>query len=526
MTGRRDGDTDPGRRPVAVSGGEPARRIVIVGGGTAGWMAAAAFARFLETGWEIHLVESDAIGTVGVGEATIPQIRLFNAALGLDEDEFLKATQGSIKLGIEFVDWWRKGHRYMHGFGAVGRDLGLVPFHQYWRRGRALGVAGPLADYCPNVVAAWADRFQRDSGPPSVTRQPMPHAFHFDAGLYAAHLRRYAEARGVVRHEGRIAEVAQDQAGDIAHVALEDGRTVAGDLFLDCSGFRGLLIGETLGVGYEAWTRWLPCDRALAVPCAGVRPITPYTRSTARPWGWQWRIPLQHRTGNGVVYSSAHVGDEEAAATLLAGLDGEALAEPRPLRFTTGRRREFWRGNCVALGLASGFMEPLESTSIHLVQSAIERVLAFLPAGRPDPRMVAEYNRQAGFEMERIRDFIILHYKASERDDSAFWRDCAGMEVPDGLAARIELFRESGRVFREGTELFAEAGWVQVLLGQGVEPEGWHPLAELLSEGELGGFLELQARLCRERAAGMMPHDAFLAGACAAPADVMKEMRA
>jgi tryptophan halogenase len=509
--------------------------MVIVGGGTAGWMAAAAFARFLESGWEIRLVESDAIGTVGVGEATIPQIRLFNAALGLDEDAFLKATQGSIKLGIEFVDWWRKGHRYMHGFGAVGRDLGLVPFHHYWRRGRALGLAGPLADYCPNVVAAYADRFERDHGPPGVARQPMPHAFHFDAGLYAAHLRRYAEARGVLRHEGRIVEVAQDEAGDIAHVLLDDGRRIDGDLFLDCSGFRGLLIGETLGVGYEEWTRWLPCDRALAVPCAGVRPITPYTRATAKGWGWQWRIPLQHRTGNGVVYSSAHVSDDEAADVLLAGLDGKALAEPRPLRFTTGRRTEFWRGNCVALGLASGFLEPLESTSIHLVQSAIERILAFLPAarpgggrqvGRPDPRMVAEYNRQSALEMEQIRDFIILHYKASERDDSAFWQDCAAMDVPDGLAARIALFRESGRVFREGNELFTEAGWVQVLLGQGVEPEGWHPLAELLSADELGGFLELQARLCRERAKAMTAHDDFLVGARAAPADIFEEMRA
>jgi tryptophan halogenase len=514
MTGRRDGDD--------VS----ARRLVIVGGGTAGWMVAAAFARFLETGWQITLVESEAIGTVGVGEATIPQLRLFNAALGLDEDQFLRETQGSIKLGIQFVDWWRKGHSYMHGFGAVGRDLGLVQFHHYWRRAQALGFADELGAYCPNIVAALADRFARDNGPASVGRQPLPYAFHFDAGLYAAFLRRNAEARGVVRHEGRILQVELTETGDVAALKLEGERRIEGDLFIDCTGFRALVIGEALGVGYQDWTHWLPCDRALAVPCEGVRPIMPYTRSTAREAGWQWRIPLQHRTGNGLVYCSAHLSDDAAAATLLGNLDGKALADPRPLKFTTGRREAFWHRNCVAVGLASGFLEPLESTSIHMVQSAIERILAFLPAGTPDARAITEYNRQTAFEMERIRDFIILHYKATERDDSAFWQQCAAMDVPDSLAARIALFREAGRIFRDSTELFTEVGWVQVLLGQGVLPESWHPLAEQLTEAELREFLGLQAQMCSDRARRMTGHDQFLAAYCAAPEPHLQETHA
>jgi tryptophan halogenase len=479
-------------------------------------MVAAAFARFLETGWRIDLVESDAIGTVGVGEATIPQIRLFNGALGLDENAFLRATQGTFKLGIQFVDWWRQGHSYMHGFGVVGRDLGLLQFHHYWRRAQALGLARDLGAYCPNVAAAHGNRFDREQGPASVTRQPMPYAYHFDAGLYAAHLRQSAEARGVVRHEGQIGRVELSDEGDIAAVHLDGDRRIAGDLFIDCSGFRSLLIGEALGVPYADWTNWLPCDRALAVPCARTNPITPYTRSTARQAGWQWRIPLQHRTGNGLVYSSAHLSDDEAAFQLLTNLDGQALAEPRQLSFTTGRRAEFWHRNCVAVGLSSGFLEPLESTSIHMVQSAIERILAFLPAGRPHPAAIADYNLQSIFEIERIRDFIILHYKATTRSDSAFWQDCAAMPVPDTLAARIDLFREAGRIFRDGTELFTEAGWVQVLLGQGVMPQGWHPLAEQLSPAELGDFLNMQARLCHERAGRMPLHDNYLAQNCAA----------
>ena len=492
------------------------RDLVIVGGGTAGWMAAAAFARFLERGWRIRLVESEEIGTVGVGEATIPPIRLFNASLGLDEDSFLRACQGTFKLGIEFVGWRGDGHRYIHAFGPLGRDLGLAPFHHYWLRARAEGRAAPLERYSLNAAAALQDRFGRGA-PPGSALPEHPYAFHFDASLYAAHLRRYAEARGVERTEGRVADV-RLRGGDgfVEAVRLDDGREVAGELFIDCSGFRGLLIEQALSAGYEDWSRWLPCDRALAVPCAHGGGFTPYTRATARAAGWQWRIPLQHRIGNGYVYCSRFTSDDEAAATLLAGLDGEALAEPRSLRFTTGRRRQFWKRNVVAMGLASGFLEPLESTSIHLVQSAIARLLTLLP-GREGVRgaEVEEYNRRTAFEYERVRDFLILHYKATARDEP-LWRECAAMAVPESLAERMALFRAGGRVFRQEDELFTEAGWVQVMLGQAVDPQGWHPLADQLSDDDLAAFLESVERLVAHRAAAFPDHRAFVESHCRA----------
>ena len=480
------------------------RDIVIVGGGTAGWMAAAALARYLERGWRITLVESEEIGTVGVGEATIPAIRLFNASLGIDEDEFLRACNGSFKLGIEFEGWRGDGHRYMHAFGAVGRELGLLPFHHYWRRGRALGVAEDLGAYCFNAVAAHEERFGR-SLPAGTSLAAPPYAFHFDAGLYAAFLRRYAETRGVRRIEGKVVDVAKGPAG-IAGVRLESGETVAGELYIDCSGFRGLLIEQALGAGFEDWSHWLPCDRAMAVPCAHGGGFTPYTRASARAAGWQWRIPLQHRIGNGYVYSSAHLSDDEAAATLLANLDGAPAGDPRPLRFKAGRRRSAWIGNCVALGLSAGFMEPLESTSIHLVQSGIVRLLQLLPSqAGPGPAEIAEYNRQTRFEWERIRDFLILHYKATDRPEP-FWREVRDMAIPDSLAERIALFRESGRIYREGDELFTEAGWVQVLIGQGIVPDSWHPLADQLTEEELTGFLAAVKRQIDHHAAAWPLH--------------------
>jgi tryptophan halogenase len=497
--------------------GEGRRRVVIVGGGTAGWMAAAALARFLERGWDISLVESDAIGTVGVGEATIPQIRLFHAALGIDEDTFLRATLGTFKLGILFAGWGAPGDAYMHGFGNVGRDIGLIGFHHYWLRARAQGAGGVLGDHCPNVVAALANRFERGDATTATAARPyLPHAFHVDASLYAGFLRRMAEQQGVRRHEGRIVGVARDPAsGDIDSVRLEDGRTVAGDLFLDCSGFRALLLGEALGVGYEDWSHWLPCDRALAIPCARTEPLAPYTRASAQAAGWQWRIPLQHRTGNGLVYCSAALSDEDATATLMANLDGAPLADPRPIHFTTGRRAQAWAHNVVALGLSSGFLEPLESTSIHMVQSAIERLLAFLPGGRPDRPAVAEYNRQTAAETEAIRDFIILHYHANRRPEP-FWRQLAAMTLPDRLQARLETWAEAGRMFHDGRELFTPAGWVQVLLGQGVIPTRWHPLADQLSAAELAELMGLTHRIAEEAAGRMMLHADFIARRCRA----------
>ncbi|MES3109999.1 tryptophan halogenase family protein [Sphingomonas aurantiaca] len=492
-------------------------RIVIAGGGTAGWMAAATFARFLETGYEIDLIESDAIGTVGVGEATIPQIHLFNDALGLDEDAFLRATGGTFKLGIEFVDWLKPGHRYMHAFGDVGRDVGLLPFHQYWLRARSLGLAGDLGAYSLNTHAALANRMQRGPARTARTLPSMPYAYHFDAALYARYLRRYSETRGVNRIEGKIVRVTRDgDSGDVSGLVLENGTTVAADLYIDCTGFRGLLIEEALGTGYEDWTHWLPCDRAIAVPSARGEKFTPYTRSTAHAAGWQWRIPLQHRTGNGVVYSSAHMSEDEATATLLRGLDTPAMADPRTITFRTGRRKRMWNHNVVALGLAAGFMEPLESTSIHLIQSAIARLLKLLPGRVIAEADRTEFNRQSDFEYERIRDFIILHYKATERDDTPFWRQCRDMAVPDTLAAKIALWRGNGHIVREHEELFTEVGWLQVLAGQGIVPDGHHPLSDAISTADLGEFMDTIDKLNAREAHQMQDHAAFVAQHCAA----------
>ncbi|MBX9795931.1 tryptophan halogenase family protein [Sphingomonas sp.] len=491
--------------------------IVIVGGGTAGWMAAAALVRFAGRNARITLIESDEIGTVGVGEATIPQIKLFNQGLGIAEPDFVRATQGSFKLGIEFVGWGAADSRYIHAFGMVGQPLGLLPFHHYWLRARAEGSPVSLWDYSTGAQAAAANRFQPPADQPG--RMPAGHdyAFHFDAGLYAAYLRRRAEAAGVIRREGRIADVRlRGEDGFVEGVTLADGTRIDGALFIDCSGFRGLLIEQALGAGYDDWSRWLPCDRALAVPCARVAPLTPYTRSTAHAAGWQWRIPLQHRTGNGLVYCSAHLDDDSAARQLLAGLDGEALGDPRPLKFTTGKRRAMWVKNCVALGLAAGFMEPLESTSIHLIQAGIARLLNLFPDAGFDPADIAEFNRQSDFEWQAIRDFLVLHYHANRRDEP-FWRDCAAMAVPDGLSARLALFRANGRLFREHEELFTELGWLQVLVGQGVMPAGYHPLADALPAAELARFLEAMRRHSADSAAALPDHADFIARHCAAP---------
>jgi tryptophan 7-halogenase len=496
----------------------PRREIVIVGGGTAGWMAAAAFARFLESGWRIRVIESDEIGTVGVGEATIPAIRLFNAALGLNEDDFLRHTQGTFKLGVQFVDWLRPGRTYIHAFGQVGRELGLIPFHHYWLRGRSLGVAKDIAAYSFNAMAAAENRFGRTSKPAGSPLPDQPYAFHFDATLYARYLRRYAEARGVERIEGKVVEVRlRPEDGFIDGLVLESGDSIGGELFIDCSGFRGLLIEGALKTGYDDWTHFLPCDRALAVPCASVGPLIPYTRATARTAGWQWRIQLQHRIGNGYVYCSRHISDDEAAATLLANLDGEALAEPRPLRFVTGMRRTAWSRNCVALGLAGGFMEPIESTSIHLIQSGIMRLLSLLPGKAFDQADVEEYNRQTALEYERIRDFLILHYKAVARDEP-LWRECRDMPIPASLQRKLDLFAANGRIFRYDDELFTETGWLQVMLGQGVQPRGWHPLADTLSDADLAGFLAAVEQLVAQNAAALPRHEDFVGSNCRADA--------
>ena len=491
-------------------------RVVIAGGGTAGWMAAAALSRFLGRGADIRLIESEEIGTVGVGEATIPQIRLFNDGLGIDEDRFVRETQGTFKLGIEFVDWLRPGETYTHGFGGVGRGLGLLPFYQYWLRYRQAGGNRGLWDFSPNVMAAGQNRFGRVPGHAGGQPSGYAYAYHFDAALYARFLRRFAEQGGVRRTEGKIAHVQLDSAnGHIASLTLEGGEEIAGDLFIDCSGFRALLIGEALGTAYIDWSRYLPCNRALAVPCESVQPLTPYTRSTARDAGWQWRIPLQHRTGNGYVYSSDHVTDDQAAATLLANLDGKALGSPRPLRFTTGKRRQAWAKNCVALGLAGGFLEPLESTSIHMVQTTIARLLAFFPSAGFEPADIAAFNAQTDFEYASIRDFIILHYRLNRRE-GAFWRRCRNMPIPESLAEKIALFEANGRITRFNQELFDLPSWLQVMWGQGLRPRGYHPLADRLTPRELEGLIEQNHAHATKVVSHTVPHAEFIAAHCSA----------
>jgi len=453
------------------------RSIVIVGGGSAGWMAAAALSNALAQSCRIVLIESDEIGTIGVGEATIPPIKSFNHSLGIDENEFVKQTQGSFKLGIEFVDWARIGHSYFHPFGSYGRPFDMVNMHQFWQRAFDRGEAAALDEHS----MAWAAARRGKFAPPVIDQRNVlstyEYAYHFDAMLYAALLRRYAEARGVTRLEGKVVHVQLDSmSGFVERVTMDDGRTVDGDLFIDCSGFRGVLIEGALQTGYDDWTRWLPCDRALAVPCAATPDLAPYTRSTARAGGWQWRIPLQHRTGNGYVYSSAHISDDEAAETLLGSLDGAPLADPRQLRFTTGRRKKAWHKNVVAIGLSSGFMEPLESTSLHLIQANITKLLAFFPDRDFDQLVIDEFNRVALCENERIRDFLILHYHLTHRDDSGLWRYTANMSIPDTLQYKIDHFRHFGRLIPMEMDLFGPASWLAVHVGQLNRPERQDPL--------------------------------------------------
>ena len=493
------------------------RKIVIVGGGTAGWMTAAAMAKLLGRDYgDITLVESDDIGIVGVGEATIPQIGIYNRMLGLDEDQFIRKTQGSFKLGIQFVDWGKKGHTYFHPFGPFGVDMEGVSFHAYWQRLHLAGDPHRLEDYSLQAVAAAQNRFMRaiDAGRSPLSK--IAYAFHFDAGLYARFLRGFAEERGVVRREGKIVDVEQRaEDGFIQAVKLESGERIEGELFIDCSGFRGLLIEQTLKTGYEDWTHWLPCDRAAAVPCESSE-FTPYTRSTAREAGWQWRIPLQHRTGNGYVYSSNHISDDQAAETLLSNLDGKPLADPRFLRFVTGRRKQAWVKNVVAIGLSSGFIEPLESTSIHLIQSGIAKLMQMFPDKRFEPADRERFNRMTQVETEQVRDFIILHYHLTERDDTPFWDRCRTMDVPDSLKEKYRLFEGYGRIFRENDELFNDTSWMAVMVGQGLKARGYDPVADVLTLDETRARLEEIRRVMRTSADYMPLQTEFIRNNCAA----------
>ncbi|MEQ7874495.1 tryptophan halogenase family protein [Sphingomonas sp. ASV193] len=461
----------------------PIRRIIIVGGGTAGWMSAAALARFVGRGRRIVLVESDAIGTVGVGEGTIPPILEYNRSLGIDEPAFLAATKASYKLGIEFDGWVRPGERYFHQFGQIGYPLEGLPLYQHWLKHERDPGVGPLEAYSMSAAAAARDRFSHPAPDPGSPLAAIAYAFHFDAALYAAFLRDYASPLGVERIEGRIVEVARDgESGDVTAVTLDDGRALRGDLFVDCSGFRSLLLGEALGVPFEDWSRWLPCDRAVAVPSARTEPLQPYTRSSARPAGWQWRIPLQHRTGNGHVYSSAHIADDEAERRLLDSLGGVPVGPVNKLRFTAGRRSVAWSHNVVAIGLSAGFLEPLEATSIHLIQTSIQRLISLFPANGINAPERDEYNRQLVSSYDPVRDFLILHYRANRRDEP-FWRAVRETPPPDSLAERLALFDECGRIFRRGDELFDVPSWAAVMVGQGLRPRAIDPVADALPDG-------------------------------------------
>jgi tryptophan halogenase len=493
----------------------PVRRVVIAGGGTAGWMVAAALSRTLGKNLAITLIESDEIGTVGVGEATIPTLVTFHRLLDINEQEVMAATQATFKLGISFENWRRREHRYIHSFGSTGTDHWTAGFQHFWLKGRERKLARDYGDYCLELRASLENRFAH------LPRGNMNYAFHMDASLYAKFLRRYSEGYGVQRVEGKIVEVLADDARTmIKGLRLDSGTLIEGDLFIDCTGFRSLLIAQTLGAEWEDWSHWLHCDSAIAVQTASVGDPVPLTRSIAREWGWQWRIPLQSRVGNGIVYGSRFVDEETARRTLLDNVQGERLTEPRLIRFRPGQRRDTWRGNCVAIGLASGFLEPIESTSIHLIQRGVVRLLQLFPAAGINASDVAEYNAQTRAEIEHIRDFIILHYHANEREE-AFWRASREMSIPASLQHRIDLFRDSARVFRIPNELFAENSWIQVMLGQGIEPRQHHPSADLMSDEELNAFLETIRRNIEQTVSRLPTHQAYVSTYCPAAAPAM-----
>lgn len=495
------------------------RNIVIVGGGTAGWMAAAGLSRLItDKDISISLIESEAIGTVGVGEATIPHISYFNNLLGLDENEFVKKTNATFKLGIEFVDWGQKGERYIHPFGDYGLPMDGIRFHHFWHRYNRVGKSHSLDDYCLQILAAQEGKFQRPDM--SLNNSPLNsivYAFQFDASLYAKFMRNFAEGRGVKRIEGRITDAKQNpETGHIESVGLENGSRYDGDLFIDCSGFRGLLIEQNLQTGYDDWSAYLPCNRAIARASESVGEPLPYTRATAKSAGWQWRIPLQSRVGNGHVYCSEFISDEEALETLNDGIEGKPISEPNFLRFTTGIRKKTWNKNVVSLGLAAGFLEPLESTSIHLIQTAIARLMASFPDKTFSKANIEHFNTRTRAEYEQVRDFLILHYYATERDDTPFWNYCRTMEIPDTLAERLALYKDNARVYRHDNEIFGETSWLAVLHGQGITPRSYHPMADSLPDHALQQRMTQLETVTKACLAQMPSHQTFIDRHCKA----------
>jgi tryptophan halogenase len=488
------------------------RKVVIVGGGTAGWMTAAALAKVNSPPqFEVTLIESDEIGIIGVGEATIPTIHWFNRLVGLDEAEFLRETRATYKLGIEFAGWNGAGSRYFHPFGRYGAPADQQMFFHRWIRADLAGQADSHQDYSLTTVAAMAGKFGPPTNDPNSIFSTLGCAYHFDAGLYAAYLRRYSEARGVKRLEGKVEAIEQHpETGFVTRLATHRGDSVEGDLFIDCSGLRALLIEGILEAGFEDWSHWLPCDRALAVPCERIADPIPYTRATAHGFGWQWRIPLQHRTGNGMVYSSAFASDDEAADGLLATLDGKALADPRPVKFRTGRRRKSWVKNVIAIGLSSGFLEPLESTSIHLIQSGIAKLLSLFPTKDCPEETAEQFNRVYGADVESVRDFLVLHYKRTEGRDEPLWRHCQAMAVPEGLAAKEANFTRTGRIVLSTDELFRDSSWFAVMMGQGLRATDYNPLLDSFPEADNKAHLDRVRQQIAQAAATLPSHEDYL----------------
>ena len=493
-----------------MTSSNPVRRVLICGGGTAGWMAAASLSKLIGRHLEVTLVESDEIGTIGVGEATIPAFLALHQLLKIPEAEFLAEVQGTIKLGISFERWQSLSKDYIHAFGTTGQGCWAAGFHHFWNRANRQGLAGEYSLYSPELMAARAGRFGH------VQDFPLNYAYHLDATAYGKYLRDFAERAGVQRVEGRIESVNIDDEGNIASVRLATERNLDADLFIDCSGFVGLLIDKALRTPFEDWSEWLPCDRAVAVQTTSVEPPIPYTRAIAHGYGWQWKIPLQHRVGNGLVFSSEFMKDEDAIALLLKEVTGQALTEPRVIRFRTGQRRAHWVKNCVAIGLASGFIEPMESTSIHLIQRGIIRLMQLFPYGGIKEGDRSEFNDQMTTEFRHIRDFIIMHYHLTERSDTDFWKRNQCMQVPESLSHRLELFRQSGNVFQGQWDVFGENSWTQVMMGQGLRPAHYHPIVDMMSDEELRRFMDYQAQKVQLTISRLPKHIDFLNAYCRA----------
>jgi tryptophan halogenase len=486
-------------------------KVIVAGGGTAGWLTAYSLVTRLGKLLDITLVESDQIGTVGVGEATIPTIRTFHGLIGIDEKEFMAATQATFKLGIQFDNWGQQDDSFFHSFGEIGKRAWMAEFHEFWMEAKAQGFGGSLDDYCLELKAAKANKFSTMAG-----KKPVNFAYHMNATAYAAYLREKSEKAGVKRIEGRIKQVQNDQAGNISSLVLEGGEPVSGDVFIDCTGFRALLIGDNLDVGYEDWSHWLAADSAIAVQTQAVEAPRPYTRSIAHSAGWQWRIPLQNRVGNGIVYASQFLSDDEATGTLLANLSGETITEPRQLRFKTGRRKKAWHKNCIAIGLSSGFLEPLESTSIHLVTTAILRLMKLFPFGGNTTMLAEQFNRETQLELETVRDFVILHYHQTQRNDSAFWDHYRSMEVPDSLVHRMAMFRENGYAWPDDVGLFRVDSWVQVMMGQGLMPKQHHGAGRVLPADGLKQQMMTLRNMIDNSVSQMPEHGDFIQSYCPA----------